>query len=436
MDEDTLQRRLRERPPTDPGYRPRLAARPASLLATVARPHGQRIAAGSGIPFPAARLIAAVAIAALGTGVILFAAGQGPSPAPTASPSLITEPVEPGVVQVLSDGAGHDLAANRVQRIAVGPDGTTWMLGLAGLFRLGLAGSEVPAADAVSTRGAHPAIGGLDVAADGTVWANALGGGGGLASFDGESWTPYPNPEGRSDGSLGISLLPDGSAWAAWETDPEADRTDPVGFRLGRYDGQAWSFPDASGWPTEVARAVGFYSPGFAVTPDGSLWVAQEADLDGTGGALLRFDGEAWEIIATPFPIRGLAAGPDGSVWIANGRWSMDVPSLRLARYDGETWTESTAPHDIRPALLYWDENFLPPTVASDGSVWLRTMHEGSPTFEGWDSGRLCNGLARFDGSTWTTFLADTCVGDIAPGPDGAVWVASLRRGPVYLIRP
>ena len=93
---------------------------------------------------------------------------------------------------------------------------------------------------------------------------------------------------------------------------------------------------------------------------------------------------------------------------------------------------------------MYWDENFLAPVVASDGSVWLRIMHLGEPTVPDWKSGDLCDGLARFDGATWSTYLPDTCIIDIAPGPDGSVWVSAAPAGqggthpgnPLYIIRP
>ena len=63
----------------------------------------------------ATRLVAALAVVTLGTGALLFSASSGPtngpgtSPSPVPSPSLTLRQVEPGVMKVVDDGAGHAL---------------------------------------------------------------------------------------------------------------------------------------------------------------------------------------------------------------------------------------------------------------------------------------------------------------------------------------
>ncbi len=97
--------------------------------------------------FSAARFVLAGAIVALFGGVLvtgvsptrrdegLTPAAASPSPAATDGPlgGLVTEAVEPGVVRIVRDGAGHDLDERHPTRrydmddLAVGPDGTVWL---------------------------------------------------------------------------------------------------------------------------------------------------------------------------------------------------------------------------------------------------------------------------------------------------------------------
>ena len=108
---------------------------------------------------------------------------------------------------------------------------------------------------------------------------------------------------------------------------------------------------------------------------------------------------------------------PTGAAMPSSARFDgFPLPPLRLAHFDGEGWQTWTAPDAIRPGILYWDEKFLPLVVGPDGSVWLRNSLDGKA--------RWCDGVARFDGATWSTYLPRVCVVDIEPAPDGSVLVA------------
>ena len=80
--------------------------------------------------------------------------------------------------------------------------------------------------------------------------------------------------------------------------------------------------------------------------------------------------------------------------------------------------------------------------AAPDGSVWLTPGDGPDPS--------RCNGLARFDGDTWSRYLAGTCIYALDVAPDGTAWAQGgtawaqggtgdgLAPGPIetYAIRP
>ena len=71
--------------------------------------------------------------------------------------------------------------------------------------------------------------------------------------------------------------------------------------------------------------------------------------------------------------------------------------------------------------------------VSTDGSVWV----DASDLTEGeWAE---CDGVARFDGATWSQYLSGRCLFDIDFAPDGSAWVlADGDDSPVevYVITP
>jgi hypothetical protein len=101
--------------------------------------------------------------------------------------------------------------------------------------------------------------------------------------------------------------------------------------------------------------------------------------------------------------VRRLAAAPDGTLWA----W---IGSDRIGRYDGTAWSVSK----VRGADRLGP---LPPSgvfeVAADGALWLRTSD--------------CDGVLRFDGTTWTRYLEGLCVYSADSAPDGAVWLRAGR---------
>lgn len=390
--------------------------------------------------FSATKFVVAASIVALFGGLLLAGVmtepiekavpALSPSPAttpdrlramPSPSAGLVTEPVAPGVVRVLSDGAGHDLASLGVDDIAVGADGAVWMTASSGLFRLGQPGMAPVRGD--------PSYRNLTVANDGTVWAGV----GDPSSYDGERWSSSPGYVAR------WAVRPDGTVWGVR---PDAnyfseEGREPPGFVLSRIEDGRWTTVDLVGWPR---RAIGDgsapYGPGLVATADGSLWLIARR---GDEALLVRYDGTRWKAVETPFDPALHFAAPDGSLWIIDRREGAKDGRTQLASYRDGAWTRS-ALRGIPHRTHYGDEDTLRPRVGSDGAVWLRLLKDGDGLPE------RCDGLARVVGGSWTPFLPGACIAEIALGPYGEAWVATVTTwtppmsrpepGDVYLIRP
>ena len=314
----------------------------------------------------------------------------------------------------------------------VTPDGSVWLSGdegRQGLFRLG----EEPVFE-YSVPASGPPY--LEVAPDGSLWAIGEDPDGATASSrsmarDGQNGRPRPTT--RSCSGRWPSAPTGRSGWRrATGTSPAPTRADCTGTVLLRLedDGSLTAIED---WADVYDGDV---SPDeVAVSPDGDVWlIGQGRSYPHGGEALLRFDGEGWEAIPGPegwkpgMLGRSLDFGPDGALWVNAS-----------TRDDDGTWAASPAsmtpagPCSPRPmassrgagrAGSYTD--LL--TVAPDGSLWLN----GRPTAAG------CGGVAHWDGTTWTSYLGDSCIHDLAIAPDGSVWLRADADGRVntYVIRP
>lgn len=169
------------------------------------------------------------------------------------------------------------------------------------------------------------------------------------------------------------------------------------GRALRWFDGS--TFRDVVEAPADVTAAV--------EAPDHGLWVAT------TDGSVHRWDGRAWSRLddRAPLPdarITAIAVDAGGSVWIgwAQGPWPGG--SGMVEHFDGVTWRTYDAADAPPLGGMVW-------TISpfADGTVWVAT-----------DAG-----LARFDGSTWSTFVPSEggprFATSAAAGPDGAIWVAA-----------
>jgi len=208
----------------------------------------------------------------------------------------------------------------------------------------------------------------------GYLWVALFGGG--IARFDGRSFTTLTTEDGLpSDIVTGLHEDSSGTIW--------------VGTRngLGRYDGTTiTAFTEADGLPNDNIQAL-------ADGPRGRLWV-------GTPSGVFSYDGSTFRPLAPDHipstSSRGLAARGD-TLWIGaqNG----------LYRYDGSrltAFTDTTSGPQTPVRILV-------PRRA--GGVWAGTRQ----------------GLFRFDGSGFEAVPGTDALQlfDVLDAPDGPLWLAT-----------
>jgi hypothetical protein len=153
----------------------------------------------------------------------------------------------------------------------------------------------------------------------------------------------------------------------------------------------------------------------------GTVWLAvpelPASEANGfTPTRVFGFDGTEWRTLDTPFPVYFLVAANADALWVRgeNG----------LARFDGRSWTEYTvdegAPYSRISSAVF----------GADGSLWVIAI--GMDVAESIDAPvqRIEDPtVATFDGQQWRRWsaLSDEGMelGQIAVGPDGAVWIGS-----------
>jgi hypothetical protein len=324
--------------------------------------------------FTATRLIAAIAIALLGTGALLFSAGTGPSPTPVASPSptawtpppgWVTEEVEPGVLRILHDDASHDLVQAPPYRVAVGPDDAIWVLAGSGepaLFESGLTTSTLLQ---LGQEGTHP----IDVPLFHPDRTNKL-----AIDVAGTVWVLDDNEVFHLDGGQ----------WLREDPSPEAG----VDFRRLESPDRAAVPPDGITWPVEDVRLA----TSLAIGPSGTAWVYLDTSADPSRptdrGYMARLRDRVWDVhpassgSAHYYTETFLAVDAADRAWMwFQLRWPRELPAglgqadvpPGILSFDGERW------HRHLEGILVNDVAF-----ASDGSVWV-TGRYGCDRSTGWD---------------------------------------------------
>jgi hypothetical protein len=182
--------------------------------------------------------------------------------------------------------------------------------------------------------------------------------------------TGIPGEEVRN-----LAWAPDGKLWVAarWPFWGEAG--------IGVLDTQTEIWTGWNNWqnpiPSEFINDMEF-------DQEGNAWIA-------TGNGLVKFDGTNWEIFnASNSPmdlsaIVNISIAPNGDVWINNstGNSSGDA----IWRFDGESeWEDFRVPDDL-PWQSPWTD-LASVYAAADGKIYV--------------SNEILNGLAVYDGNTWT----------------------------------
>ncbi len=374
--------------------------------------------------------------------------------------ALVTEEVEPGVLRVVSDGFralsreglgfdgddGADGDGGVLNlHIKVGPHGSVWILGPHESFQVG----EQPSYPSYGP-GAFWIRDEVKVAPDGTLWA-----------LD-EQWPGLPSGTLRqsSDGSWierfedvsAFDIAPDGTIWAEGRgvnrSRPlEGEDPAPAGWRRVGPDRGSGTIRELAIRPIAHPLAKGEEHVDYQVwlrSHDGDLR-PEDAVLEqvlispaGTADSAEHGDFPGGPMAMPPGLAGPFDVGSDGTMWLYQyvdlpvpGRQSGggDEPASEhlpfLIRVDPAGSMTTFGAEDGVPQMIgLYHEGFRgnfegPLEVAPAGSVWL------SPTSErrfGMGDGD-CDGLARFDGVTWTRYLRDACIYAVDTAADGTLWV-------------
>lgn len=248
----------------------------------------------------------------------------------------------------ISETQATGLASASVQALAIGPDGSVWAGGPAGLARYRNAAWTAQATGLASQN-----IRGLAVAGDGSIWAGAGGATtGGVSRFDGAGWQPQADFNGPLPNTV-LTLAADraGGIWVG---------TDGAG--ASRWDGMAWrTFRTADGLASDIVYGI--------AADDVAVWFGTFSYVDASGahGGASRYsltdatwvryseaDGLAFDDVAA------VAVDAVGRVWF--GTWGRGV-----SLFDGHNWWTFDAVSGLSSDFV----RVL--ALGADGSLWAGT---------------------------------------------------------------
>lgn len=167
-------------------------------------------------------------------------------------------------------------------------------------------------------------------------------------------------------------------------------------------DGQLWV---AARWPFWAEAGIGVFNTQTEIWTGWNNWQHPlpsqfindiEFDLEGnawiaTGNGLVRFDGNNWQLFNasnTPMEISAIvniSIAPNGDIWVNNT--SVNDAGDAIWRFDGESEWEAFSVPDELPWQLPWTD-LASVYAAADGKIYV--------------SNEILDGLAVFDGNTWT----------------------------------
>lgn len=140
------------------------------------------------------------------------------------------------------------------------------------------------------------------------------------------------------------------------------------------YDGISWQTYNAGDSLLNDATSS------IAVASDGSLWFGTEQGIsyfdDNDWGSLIATDPK--DSIPITWSISDVAFTPNGGIWLATNSGAL--------YFDGKDWKKFTT-KDGLPDNVVRDID-----IASDGTIWVRSMHDTTDT------------ISSFDGTKWTVY--------------------------------
>jgi hypothetical protein len=232
----------------------------------------------------------------------------------------------------------------------------------------------------------HPLAGMRDLSAAGPEDVWAVGAGGRIQHFDGQSWQPVESPT-----TVDLDRVRAISPSLAWAAGSAGERP-PYRSTILRYDGEGWQvvWDEPGSWDREVADVDGTSAEDAWVVSQGSLWHYHDGRLDwvssdqsiysvdmqtsesgwvGGRGTVLRWDGTSLqESIDIPAgaSVHRLRMLPDGSGW-AVGWYGyvlyFDGQAWRIVRGAADAAGDYGVPYALYDLSLSGD--------AADSQIWV-----------------------------------------------------------------
>ncbi len=212
----------------------------------------------------------------------------------------------------------------------------------------------------------------------------------GLMHYDGTDWTlynKYLNPEFPSSNIQDIYLDGAGHLWVGFWGNTQG---------ICEFDGTSWTFHNIT---CECVDLEGDSNDNIWVT----CWPFG-------GGGVQRYDGASWTSYTTATSsiptdnVGKLAIDSNDDIWIGtNG------VGAGLIKFDGSTWTQMHTGNSTIPS-----DDIIGVMVDNNDDVWI-----GTP----W------SGVARYDGSTWTTYGSLGNVSSLFKDAGGDVWAGIANPG-------
>jgi len=228
-------------------------------------------------------------------------------------------------------------------------------------------------------------INGAAVETGGVRWFATNGGG--LAKYDGTTWTKYGTSQGLANNTVyAVAFDGSGNKWVS------------TNGGVNKYTGTSWTKYTSgnSALASNSTRCI-------AVDNSGDVWVGTYSS------GLCKFNGTSWTKYTTANSglaantVRGVTVDSSNNKWIATGGG--------VSKYDNTTWTTYG-----KPPLVSLDTRAV--AVAPNGDKWVATL----------------SGVNRLSGTSWTTYvqgdgLAKNDTLSIAVDNMGIVWAGSNGSG-------
>ena len=242
---------------------------------------------------------------------------------------------------------------------------------------------------------------------EGNLW---FGTNDGVSVFDGANWTTYGTSDGLASKHVhAIAIDSEGNKWFG------------TSGGVSRFDGTTWTT-----YNTLNSGLVSNRLSSVAVDQAGNIWFGARL-TDGSGYGVNKFDGENWMIYDTSTgalasnSVNAVAADPAGNVWVGTSTGG-------VSKFNGTSWTIYRADSGIA------SDHVRTVFVDSANVKWFGGCTDG---YNEWCDIVTCKSAAvsRFDGSTWTTYVANESglvgsdVNAIAVDWEANKWIGTRSHG-------